>query len=205
MQMELYDSRGRPIQWQATDRGEALVQQAHAKYAEAVAAGRCFFAADDGSGNAPGTAIGTDGIAGLENPLGSGVRLVVLRVSMGYISGTLGAGTIFYTVDDDPSSAVPIATGTAITPASLLLGSGILARGKAWDNPTLLNTPTILRPFCSLGASLASSVVPPWQLVDDVDGEIVLNPGSVLAMEGVAAAGTSPLVAFGFTWEEVPI
>ena len=205
MELGLLGPDGQPIKAVSTKRGEQLVQLAHAQRAEAVMASRVFYACDDGNGNAPGTALGTNGIFALENPLQSGIKAIVLVVSMGYISGTLGAGSIFYTADDVPSSAVPIATGTDIEPRSALLGSGARGRIIAWDNPTLLNTPTPIRPFCNLDASLATTAgIGTPVVVDHVDGEFTLAPGSVLCMQGIAAAGTSPLVAFGMTWEEVP-
>ena len=38
---------------------------------------------------------------------------------------------------------------------------------------------------------------------DALDGMLVVPPGSILSLEGVAAAGTSPLVTLGLTWAEV--
>ena len=202
---EITNPSGNPTNARGDKDGNALVTVAHAKYADAVRAGRVFTGGTDASGVAPGTALGTTAAFALENPLNSGVHLVVLTMSMGYKSGTLGAGTVLYTTDDNPSNAVPIASSTAITPTSSLLGSGKTASAKLHDAATLLNTPTILRPFVALQAALASTAVTPWQVTDHLDGEIVLGEGSILAMEGIAASGSSPLVFFGCTWEEVSI
>jgi hypothetical protein len=62
----------------------------------------------------------------------------------------------------------------------------------------------VIGPFCSIGAHLASTAVAPWQIVRDINGGIVIAPGGVFSLQGVAAAGTSPLVVFGAFWEEVP-
>lgn len=64
--------------------------------------------------------------------------------------------------------------------------------------------PTILRPAFVMGAFLASTALMPQVTQDLIDGEFVVPQGSALIVHGVAAAGTSPLVMVGLTWEEVP-
>lgn len=183
--------------------GYAGVAQASARYAEAVSRGRCYRGQTAVAGVAPGTSIGTTGAFSLYNPANSGVNLVLLEVSMGYISGTLGAGTIFFVANTNINAAAT--TGTAITAVNALVGSGYTAVGSALTTSTLPATPTVMGPFCSLGASLASTAVQPWQIVRDVGGGIVVAPGATVSLEGVTAAGSSPLVAFGALWEEVAV
>ena len=182
--------------------GMGLVAQGHAKYYEAVRRGSVFSGGTAATGVAPGTAIGTTAAFSLHNPLGSGKYLVVLRASMGYVSGTLGAGVIHYLANIDTQLARP--SGTAITARNVLLGSNAAAVAMPLTTATIAS-PLILRPFVSLGASLATTAVQPWQIVEDVDGEFVVGPGATLSLHGTAAAGTSPLVVFGMTWEEVSI
>jgi hypothetical protein len=69
-----------------------------------------------------------------------------------------------------------------------------------------VGTPTILRPAFSTSAFLATTAIAPFtQFKDDLQGEFIIQPGTVLVLQGVAAAGTSPLVIFSVTWEEVTI
>jgi hypothetical protein len=42
-------------------------------------------------------------------------------------------------------------------------------------------------------------------ITEDVDGAIILEPGGGWCLEGVGAAGSSPLVTVGVVWEEEPI
>ena len=172
----------------------------HGRYYDAAIDGRLFHASTAATGVAPGTAIGTTAAFSLHNPLGSAVDLAILVASMAYISGTLGAGVVWHLVNLDPSAAAP--TGTAITerPGRVTGGSG---QGVALTTATLAVAPAIIRPFCSLGASLASTATAPWQVVEDVGGAIILPPGCTYSLHATAAAGTSPLVAFGVTWEEI--
>lgn len=179
------------------------VVQSSGKYQDAVLRGRCFAGQTAATGVAPGTAVGTTAAFSLYNPSGSGVNLSVLRATMGYVSGTLGAGVVHWLASVNPAAAAT--TGTAITAVNCLLADGYSARGKPLTTATLPVAPTPLRPFVSLQASLASTAVAPWQVIEDVDGEFVITPGCTISLHATAAAGTSPLVVFGLMWEEIPI
>lgn len=173
-----------------------------ARYQDAVLRGNVFCGGTAATGVAPGTAIGTTAAFSLYNPLGSGVNLVVLKATMGYVSGTLGAGVIHWLANTNPKASAT--TGTAITGVNCLLGKANSV-GQALTTATLPASPTVLRPFCSLDASLASSVVGTLRVEDAPDGEFIVAPGCTISLHATAAAGTSPLVVFGCTWEEVPV
>lgn len=79
----------------STRSASVCVAQTGGKYKEACLRGRMFAASVGASGQAPGTAIGTTAYLTIYNPQNSGYRLVLLRCSNGYISGTLGAGTMY--------------------------------------------------------------------------------------------------------------
>lgn len=166
---------------------------------DAARDGRLFHAATAATGVAPGTAIGTTAAFALYNPAGSGVIAAIMVASMGYVSGTLGAGSVWHLVNPDPQQAAP--TGTAIVESTGFAG-GPAPACIALTTATIV-APSIVRPFCSLGASLASTAIGPWQVKDDVDGAIILRPGQVYALHATAAAGSLPLVVFGVSWEEV--
>ncbi len=172
----------------------------HAPLFDPAIDGRLFHAATAATGVAPGTAIGTTAAFTLTNPAGSGVRLAIVKAAMGYISGTLGAGTVWHLVNNDPAEAIP--TGTPIVELAAIV-NGVGPVGRALTTATLASAPKIIRPFCSLGASLASTAVQPWQIAEDVDGAIVIPAGCSYSLHATAAAGTAPLVAFGVTWEEI--
>ncbi len=184
--------------------GEQIVGQAHGKYFEAVHRGNCYCASAGATGQAPGTALGATAMFTLWNPSGSGKRLKVMRASLGYISGTLGAGSIFYCASSSPTTTLPT-SGTAVTPINCDIGTASSSVAKVGYGQTLPATPTALRPFASLDAALASSVTGFRNVTEDVDGEFVIEPGCGLSLEGVCAAGSTPVMSPGFSWEEVPI
>ena len=180
------------------------IVQAGAKYADlGQQPGMVFTGGTAVTGVAPGTALGTTTAFSLANPAGSKVNLVVLRATMGYVSGTLGAGVVHYVANTNVVGAA--VTGTAITVTAMPIGSQAKGAGLAFTTATVPATPTVLRPFVSLGASLATTAVQPWQIIEDVDGEFVIGPGGVLSLHATAAAGTSPLVTYGMTWAEIPL
>lgn len=162
--------------------------------------GQVYSAQTAVTGVAPGTAIGTTGAFSLHNLAGSGKNLVILETRMGYVSGTLGAGVVNYLINA-PGVAAPSA-GTAIAIQNARIGGAPTAAALAYTTSTIV-APTLLRPFCSLGASLASTTEAPWSISDKVQGGIIVPPGATLTLHATAAAGTSPLVVFYMQWAEL--
>jgi hypothetical protein len=182
--------------------GELAASQVHARYWEAVRRGTIYSACTGAAGVAPGTALSTTPPLTLYNPKTSGKHLAVLMALMGYISGTLGAGTVVFAVNTDPAAAAPTG-GTALTPINALLG-GAAGVAQVFQGATLPATPTIYRPFAVLGA-FAGGAETPKVVAQDVAGSIIVTPGCALSLQAIADAGTSPLVLLSLVWEEVPI
>ena len=184
--------------------GGVVSIQGAASFQEAVRNGNCYVAETAATGVAPGTSVSTTHAFTLYNPVGSGVNLVVWRASVGYVSGTLGAGVIHY-VGPTPGNATAVTFSAAITPVNLLLNNARSATGRPGTTATVPANPLVLRPFGSMGASLASTAVQPWMLTENVDGEFVVTPGGYLSLHSTAAGGSTPLVVIGMSWEEVPV
>lgn len=179
--------------------GAVVTTGAHSSNAETVMRGNAFIASQAVTGVAPGTALGTTPPLALWNPTGSGINLVVMKAYLGYISGTLGAGTVCLA---QVTQAAAPTSGTEIVPVNALLG-GPRGIGRAFTGSTVAATPTIVRPSFAIGAFLASTALVPGLLKDDIDGEIVVAPGNCLVMQAVAAAGSTPLTIMSIEWEEV--
>ena len=184
-----------------------LVAQAKAQYEDIVGEGNVFGGMTAAAGVAPGTSVGTTAPIALVNPANSAKKLIVLKASVAYISGTLGAGALVYAVNILKTAAA--VTGTAIAVVNLKLGTSPADRGNSgllFTTATLPATPTLVRPFACLDASLATTAGIGFnRTVDNVDGEIQLLENTALSIQGIAAAGTAPLVVFGLVWAEKPL
>jgi hypothetical protein len=180
--------------------GALVVTSGGADYMEMVQNGIVMTAANAVAGVAHGTAFGTGAPLTLWNPPNSGVNLVIIHVSVGYVSGTLGAG--FYAFGGIAQATAP--TGTELVPVNNLIGwpRGI---GRAFTGANSSGgTPTIIRPSFSYGPFLATSVLAPAESLDLVNGGIIVTQGSLLAIQGVGTAGTSPLLVHCIKYAEVP-
>lgn len=182
--------------------GGVVTAQAHAEYTEPGSRGLIMVASNAVAGVAPGTALSTTPPLAIWNPPNSGFNLVIMKTALGYVSGTLGAGSVVYAYVA-VQATVP-ATGTELTPVCTKLGFP-RGQGRAFTGSTLASTPLIIRPAFAMGAFLATTAIQPFQVADMVEGCIVVPQGAVFVMQGVAAAGTTPLVILSCEWEEMPV
>lgn len=188
--------------------GEAVVVQAHGKYYEAASRGR-LAGGSTSAGVATTTSISTTSMISLYNPITSQYRLALKKISAGYHSGTLGAGTLFHCINPVTSgTANPTqpSGGTSITTrfSSVMAALGRSPVAELRSGSTVV-APNVWRPFCSVNAILASTATGMFLVVEDLDGEIVLDPGGCYQVQSVCAAGTSPLINLGLVWEEIPL
>lgn len=179
--------------------GSQVFTQSHGKLHEAAVRGKLFVATI--ASVAPGTALSTAPALQLYNPTGSGKLLSIKKVSLGYVSGTLGAGSMVHSFYASQTAAPT--SGTALTVRPLRLGSASTSVATAHSGSTIAGTSVMLRPSMIVGASLASTAYSPDIINDEVDGSIVVQPGVVWCFQGVAAAGSSPLVMLSVTFEEL--
>jgi hypothetical protein len=176
--------------------GELILQELHGQFYETTKRGNVFRAVTAIAGVAPGTALGATAAFALFNPPNSGKDLVVIRAFCGKLSGTLGDGTIFACQNILPGQAAP--TGTVITPLAANL-SNAKSVATALTTATLPATPTAIDGLFTIeGGVIQNPEV-------DVKGGLIVTPGGILSLEGIAAAGAAPLVFFGMAWEEVPV
>jgi hypothetical protein len=186
--------------------GALAVQCIHGDFFEGSYRNQQFTACTAVAGVAPGTALGTTPPFCLWNPANSGKAIVVVKAFMGYISGTLGAGTVVFAqsavANNQPAAPT---TGAALPVRSNYIGNAAAGVGIAYQGSTIAAVPLIFRPAFMMGAAVITTPFQPCSAVDTNDGDILIAPGNVLCLQAVAAAGTSPLALFGMTWEEVPV
>lgn len=183
--------------------GSQVMVQGRGFLTEPASRGLLFNVSTAVAGVAPGTALTTSPPFTLWNPSTSGKNVSILKSFLGYVSGTLGGGSIVYASYNQGASAP---TGGSELTSGIKNGllSGAAPSSRVFQGSVIGGTPTIIRPSFVLGAALATT--PTFQAVatDNIDGSIVIPPGYAFCMAEVGAAGTSPLVMFGLLFEEFP-
>lgn len=175
------------------------VQDAHARFQDAVLRGNCYCA-----GNAAaitfGTALTATGVtAHLTNPAGSGVYGVLWRTGVTVITVTT-AGSIVYAYNPLGGVVTAVIHGTPGVVQNCKLGlSGVGGKLQFDVAATLPAAPTFLR---TLAYGVSTAPTNAGQIVDNVDGSIIITPGTALSVQGITIAGTGLI---DFTWEEVLI
>ena len=182
--------------------GALITANTHGQFNESATQGKIMYATNLPAGVAPGTAFSTTPPLALWNPPASGYNLSITKVSVGFVSGTLGGGNI--ALGQIASQVTVPLTGTEIIPACSLLGAprGV---GRAFSGSTFSAAPTIIRPVFNMGAFVNTTPLAPQDCDVLIDGSIIVTPGSAICLQGIAAAGTTPLVILGITYEEIPV
>ncbi len=193
--------------------GEQIVGQAHGKYYEAASRGSLYSAVNIVSaGVTPTSVLSTTCPFTLYNPLGSQKFLSIKRV--GFATGATGnqnTGTQFHTLytlsGPTATQGGTVPTGTAIVPLNCLIGAPNNSVATALETVTLHTTvPAIAYPFMNIskvaGGTIGGNTMTNFE---DVDGALVLGPGSGWAPQCITGAVSSPLCWYSVVWEEVPI
>jgi hypothetical protein len=188
---------------------EAIVAELHGKYYTQTYRGNLFHGSTAAAGVLLPAVTGTAVTFGLWNPIGSGRNAVLVKSTIGYISTTGAAGNIVYSFQSGVGATA--ATGAPITAATLgTAQSGFLGGGtKSAMNfipatATLAAANTLLRPMgisqLVTTATTTSNIFS--QAVDDLDGSIVVPPGTIFSIQGNIALLS--VFNIGLVWYEAP-
>ena len=186
--------------------GAQVVLQSGGKYKEATKRGNVYSAETAVTGVAPGTVLGTTAAFCHFNPSTSGKNLIVQKLWMSLISGTLGAGKVNITSDSVAAGAA-VPTGTAITPRNRSVASANSSVATPLTTATVTTTAAKnIGTLCNLTEQVIGTTAVNNEVIEqDIDGEIVIGPGGYICLHATAGAGSAPLVTFGASWEEEPI
>jgi hypothetical protein len=177
--------------------GELIVGDAHARFYEGVARGSVYIGANLG-----GTPVTTQ--AGLSattpaltlyNPTGSGKNLVLQTITVDITTAPAAAAGLMLAAN--VNAAAPTATTTA-TVQNALIGNASTGVGLCYRIATLAAAPLAIR---FLGGTTGAAAIGGVQLIDHVDGEVIIAPGSYVSLQATSAAA----ILGSFTWEEVSI
>lgn len=199
---------GNPSIVRAGRTGELITSVAHGSYYEAVKRGRVFVGSNAVTGLAIPIYSAKANALTLWNPTGNNFDLVLLATILGHHSTTGLMGVVGYgfvaPAGATWGTASPFPTCTPADPVNALIGQG--QKSTAIFSPAVNTTtanPTHLMPFCSVLPVTSAQTIQPYQLIDYVDGRIVLAPGSAIQLVGSTAVAI--VAQQTFIWEEVPI
>jgi hypothetical protein len=203
-----YGDGGRIVNNRYERTGGQVVQAAHAGYYEAVKRGRVFIGSTAILGQAIPIYSAKANALTLWNPAGNMYDLVLLATTIGHHSTTGLMGVVSYAYVQ-PAGAVaatgnPFATCTAVVPVNAYIGGGYASTAifSCATNTTTAN-PTVLQPFCSVLPVTSAQTIQPYQVIDYVDGRIVIPPGAAIQLVGTTAVAI--VAQQSFIWEEVPL
>lgn len=133
----------------------------------------------------------------LYNPVGSGVNLVLINVSVMFdVQPTLPCGIFL------ASNAVAAGAPTTVTLATVknsVLGSTKAAIGQCYRVATLGASPLAIRPLGSIATTAANGNATPGVLCsNEINGQIVIDPGVGVSIQTSSAAS----IYASFTWLE---
>lgn len=176
--------------------GVVLTKQSTAKYESSVQEENVFTGA-----NLLGTPVTTQ--AGLSattpaltlyNPVGSGVDLVLLTVTVDITTSPAAAAGLCLAYNT--KNATPPATTTAATVISNIVGNTGAPQGQCYRIATLAAAPTAFR---FLGGTTGAAAIGGVQLIDHIDGEYIIPEGVAISIQSTSAAA----IVASFSWKEV--
>jgi hypothetical protein len=191
-----------------TRMGGLVVADGHGRYWEPASRGYSFCVTTALAGttivaanNAPPAAAAAT-ILSLYNPLNTQVNASILRVGIGSISGTPGAGSFAYCV----SYNNVITAAQNATPLNTLSGQQTSkCKGFTQTGLTggLVHTTLRAAPYTMFAGAIAATT-PGLYMVEELAGSVVLPPGGVFTIAS-PATGTTHIVYAYIDYEEVPV
>lgn len=206
----LNSAKGADVLPVLADDREQYTAELHGKHYYAAKRGRLFVATSLTGGIALIVSATTGGHPTLWNPAGSGRNISIKRLTLGYVSGTMAAGSLAWNTTIDAGSVAatgsPILTFTAVAVRSALAGGAVDAKAL-WSPAT--NTFTAAPALyytsgLSVFAALATTAVAPAPMEEDYDGMLNIAPGTALSLVSQQTT-TTALFRVTVIFEEIDI
>ena len=205
---------GTPAVIRSTRLGAMVTGDAQGRYYEQASRGKIFSVAlpvtssNIAAGNLNGAAAAASTQFALWNPMGSGVNIGLLKLGVGIISGTsVAAGEqLYHSWCLAPTNATTVVN--AIQCNNLSMATQCAARVMTSTAGTALAGNSILQIirasdiFFNTAGTIAN--LAGMKAIEYIDSEIVVTPG-MCWVPTWNAAGTSILVGYSITWEEIPV
>jgi hypothetical protein len=189
--------------------GDAIVSELHGAY-ESASRGNVYTASTAATGIALIVPATTGNHPTLWNPSGNVNNLNVLKLILGYISGTNAPSTIEWAQTNNTGPSIvavngPIITFTSVAPTSVIVGNAGIGTAK-WAPAvnTFVAAPVFFRTTgLSLFTGAAATAVAPFQLEADYQGDLIVAPGNAISLCTQQATSTA-LFQITIIYEEIP-
>jgi hypothetical protein len=192
----------------AGEYGEILVSELQARYYEWAYRGKVYTLNNGYAGTTlvAASAIGQTAwnpAVGLFNPLNSGVNLVILSATAGFLSGTPTSGGIVWGFVA-PNAGVTAAGGAGAVSLATLVTGGSIAKTFAQSAMTGSAASVMLEPFpVTPFAGAIAATTSNNQVYQEIAGRFIVPPGGVIGISGTL--GTSTVVQASLSWAEIAI
>lgn len=186
--------------------GDAIVSELHGRYYETTYRGNSFLLSVSTAAAVTaytGGAAGTPMIA-LFNPSGSGRNAVLNKVAVANVVAASAAGTVMFGLYFGTTAAITQATTTAPWAMNTQLQSGSVMTGFRNVALTSGSAASNVIPIASYYWATAAGAALVNNGVFDLEGSVIIPPGSYVALGGSAALTSATWVG-SMQWEEVPV
>ncbi len=180
----------------ADRQGAIRVAPANGHYAEACRNGNMISYCTPAAGVALVQYSSTTQQCVLFNPPANNKAFFIRRVTVGYVSATMTAGSIVYAVQTTAGNAISSGSASAIVLNNKLTGNVAGQTGTL-----ILYTAVTVVAFTYFRPAAFSNVVmtaagtnAPWFYQEDIDGSVCLMPGAAFAVAGNISLGTTAAV-----------
>lgn len=186
----------------ASRENELVVSENQARFYEKTSRGGKFFAPFNAvtiaaTHNSPLTAGTGTPIVGIYNPIGSGVNISITKVVQHLVSGT-PAGPLVWNIIPLPQNI----TAAPSTPISKLINAAPSSVAKLWVNTAVTGSSTGVLLFTEGGFAAVAAGAGVNTFIHQHDGDIVIPPGSMLALCSYGT-GTTHITSGSVEWDEV--
>lgn len=193
--------------------GSQAVATAHGQYLESARVNRLFSTMIKGvtilaTHNTPIAAATATPVIGVLNPVGNSKAMALVRVAFGTTSGTPAGGQVVLNVISGLGASVTAATTGSIF--SHILQSGASPQGstmRPYNNIALTGlTPAVANELSLVGiatAAAAAGNAGPGISGEDLGGQVIVPPNTLIAIMAGTGAGTTWIVNASLTWEEI--
>lgn len=173
-------------------------------------AGNAFIGATAVAGVAIPISTATSQTFGLWNPAGSGVNVVLNKLTLGVAAdGTnafAGIGLLaLLNAGSQIGTGAPVVSLTQVSPVNCKVGAGAASKVRFAPAAIAVTTaPAFLYGlgFSSFAGDIATTALAPVQLIHDFNGGVVVPQGVAIFLGGNAAPGLTTQISL--TWVEVP-